>query len=86
MERADASLEMFLFALNFCKTVLSKCVEWFTMIYDATGMTSLWIGGVALASVFSILVLRLRSGQNLSSGAIGSFVISRVNRHKANKE
>lgn len=74
------------FAVAFGKRVLTSVLGWFVDIYEATGMTSLWIGVVVLAAVFSIVVVPLRGGADLSRGALGSFVMNRVNRHKSHDD
>lgn len=70
------------FAIQFCKVILSNCLQWFVMVYDALGLKSLWIGAVVLAAVFSIVIVPLRGGADLTGGALGSFLVNKTNRHK----
>lgn len=74
--------QLLAFALQFGKTVLSNVLSWFIEIFNRTGMTGLWIGVVVLMAVFSIVIIPLRGGADLSKGALGSFVMNRTNRHK----
>lgn len=73
---------VFAFAVAFGKRILTTLLVWFQDIYEATGMTSLWIGVVVLAAVFSIVIIPLRGGADLTNGALGSFLMNKVNRHK----
>lgn len=70
------------FAVAFGKRILTTLLLWFEEIYRATGMTSLWIGAVVLAAVFSIVIFPLRGGADLTSGALGGFLMNKVNRHR----
>ena len=80
------TIEIFTFAIAFGKRILTELLHWWEEIYRATGMTSLWIGVVALGAVFSILIIPLRGGVDLAHGALGSFLMNRVNRHKSHDE
>lgn len=73
---------VFSFAVAFGKRILTTLLMWFQDIYEATGMTSLWIGVVVLAAVFSIVIVPLRGGADLTNGALGGFLMNKVNRHK----
>lgn len=73
---------VFSFAVAFGKRILTTLLIWFQDIYEATGMTSLWIGVVVLAAVFSIVIAPLRGGADLTGGALGGFLMNKVNRHK----
>lgn len=74
------------FAISFGKRILTTVLTWFNEIYEALGLTSLWIGVVVLAAVFSIVIIPLRGGADLSRGALGSFVMNKVNRHKGHDD
>ena len=65
------------------KRVLTEVIYWFDTILVSTGMRSVWGGILVVVAVFSVLLIPLRGGADLTSGALGSFVKSRVNRHKA---
>lgn len=73
---------VFSFAVAFGKRILTTLLIWFQDIYEATGMTSLWIGVVVLTAVFSIVIVPLRGGADLTNGALGGFLMNKVNRHK----
>lgn len=70
------------FAISFGKRILTTVLLWFEDVYRALGLSSLWIGVVVLAAVFSIVIVPLRGGADLSRGALGTFVMNKVNRHK----
>lgn len=74
------------FALSFGKRILTTVITWYQQVYEAMGMTSLWIGVVILSAVFSIVIIPLRGGADLSRGALGSFLMNKVNRHKRNDD
>lgn len=73
---------IFDFAVTFGNRILTTLLTWFQSIYRACGMESLWIGVVVLAAVFSIVIVPLRGGADLSNGALGGFLMNKVNRHK----
>lgn len=70
------------FAIAFCRRILATLLAWFFDLYESLGLTSLWIGVVVLSAVFSIVIIPLRGGADLTRGALGSFVMNKVNRHK----
>lgn len=74
------------FALSFGKRILTTVITWYQQVYEAMGMTSLWIGVVILSAVFSIVIIPLRGGADLSRGALGSFLMNKVNHHKRNDD
>lgn len=74
------------FSISFGKKILEALLGWYQDVYVATGLTDLWIGVVVLALVFSIVIVPLRGGADLSHGALGSFVMNRVNRHKSHDD
>lgn len=71
------------FAINFGRDVISAVVMWYHNVYEACGLTGLWIGVVILSIVFSIFVVPLRGGADISRGAIGDFAFTRVNTARA---
>ena len=81
-----SSAKLASWAIASCKAVLASVLNWFIQIYDAVGLTSLWIGAVVFVAVFSIVVVPLRGGADLSRGALGSFLMNKVNRHKGQDE
>lgn len=70
-------------ALALGKRVLTTSILWFEQILDATGLTGVWMGIIIVFAVFSILLVPLRGGFDLSQGALGSFIMGRVNRRKS---
>lgn len=75
---ADA---IFTFAINIGRDILTALLVWYQAVYEATGMTGLWIGVVALSIVFSVVLVPLRGGRDLTRGAFGSFAMNRINNH-----
>lgn len=71
-----------LFAISFGKRILTQIIQWFGDTLSAIGMTDLWIGAVVFAAVFSIVIVPLRGGADLTHGALGGFLMNKVNRHK----
>ena len=70
------------FAISFGKRILTQLLYWFEDVFSAVGMTELWIGIVVFAAVFSIVIAPLRGGADLTHGALGGFLMNKVNRHK----
>ena len=70
------------FCIAVMKRVLTEGIYWFDDIMVATGMRSVWGGVMVFTAVFSVLLIPLRGGADLTSGALGGFVKSRVNRSK----
>lgn len=70
-------------ALSFGKVIISTLLEWFTQIYNAIGMTNVWLGVVTISVVFSIFLLPLRGGADLGKGSFGSFLKNKVNNTKS---
>lgn len=73
------------FAIRFGKSILIAVLNWFQQIYEATGLTDLWIGAVTMAIVFSVILIPLRGGGDVTKGALGSFVVNQVNGKKASR-
>lgn len=71
------------FAIRFGKNILTALLNWFQQIYDATGLTDLWIGAVAMAIVFSVILIPLRGGGDVTRGAFGDLVVNQINNKKA---
>lgn len=76
-------------ALNFLnwsvllgRRILTALLNWFQQIYDTLGMTELWIAAIIMVVVFSVILVPLRGGGDLSKGALGSFVVNQVNKSK----
>ena len=67
---------------SWFRTIFSVLLGWFTDIYEATGMTQLWIGAVVLAIVFTVVLIPLRGGSGIFSGGLNEFTIDVVNKHK----
>lgn len=74
------------FAIAFGKRIITQLLHWFEDIFAAVGMTELWIGAVVFAAVFSIVIVPLRGGADLTNGALGGFLMNKVNRHKRNDD
>lgn len=72
------------FALAFGKVILTTLISWFTQLYEAIGMTELWIGAVTISIVFSIFLVPLRGGGDLGKGGFGGFLKNKVNKTKGN--
>lgn len=69
-------------AIAFGKRILTEAIHWFEQILVATGLRGVWAGVMVFVAVFSILLIPLRGGADLTGGALGSFVKSRVNHSK----
>lgn len=69
------------FAISFGKRILTQLLFWFEDVLSAVGMTELWIGIVVFAAVFSIVIVPLRGGADLTGGALGSFMKNKVSRY-----
>lgn len=69
-------------AIAVGKRVLTQVLLWFQNIIWATGLAPLWSGAMVFVAVFSILLIPLRGGADLTKGAIGRFAIGRINRSK----
>lgn len=69
-------------AIAVGKRVLTECIYWFEDVMKATGLFPLWAGTLVVVAVFSILLIPLRGGADLTNGALGGFVVNRVNKAK----
>ena len=69
-------------AIALMKRILTECLYWFSDVISATGLTPLWAGILVIVAVFSIILIPLRGGADLTGGAIGQFVKGRINRAK----
>ena len=74
---------VFTFCIELFRDIFYQLFIWFEDIYEATGMTSLWIGAVVLAIVFSVILIPLRGGSGIYGGVVNDFTKSAVNKHKA---
>lgn len=72
----------FEFASIFAGQVFTTLLQWFQKVYNAVDMFDLWIGIVVFVAVFSIVVMPLRGGADLTHGVFGSFLMNKVNKHK----
>lgn len=72
-------------SILFGRSVITAVLNWFQQIYESLGMTEIWIAAVAFAAVFSIILVPLRGGSDISRGALGSFVVNQVNSKKAER-
>ena len=70
-------------AISFGKVIISTLIDWFTQIYDSLGMTNIWLGAVTVSIVFSIFLIPLRGGADLSRGSFGGFLKNKVNKAKS---
>lgn len=77
---------IFDFSVNMCLIICRHLLSWFTDILTFTDMYELWIGVVVFTAVFSIVILPLRGGIDLSRGVFGSFLMNKVNRHRNNDD
>lgn len=69
-------------AIAFGKRVITEVLYWFQQIMTATGLMPLWAGTLVVTAVFSIILIPLRGGADLTRGALGQFVFGRINKAK----
>lgn len=74
------SQQLATWAIAFGKRLLTEILYWFQDIMTATGLMPLWAGTLVVVAVFSIILIPLRGGADLTSGALGSFILGRVNK------
>lgn len=77
-----SATELATWAIAIGKRVLTQSIYWFQDVLSATGLTPLWSGAMVFVAVFSILLIPLRGGADLTRGALGKFVMGRVNRSR----
>lgn len=69
-------------ALAFGKAILSTLLGWYTDLYEAMGLTNVWLGVITVSLVFSIFIIPLRGGADLTKGSFGAFLTNKVNDKK----
>lgn len=74
------------FALAFGRVLLSTLISWFVKVYEAIGMTEVWIGAITFAIVFSIILVPLRGGGDIGKGSFGGLLNNKVNKTKGNSK
>ena len=72
--------ELATWAIAIGRVVLTQAINWFDKVMTATGLEPLWAGALIIIALFSIILVPLRGGADLTRGALGSFVFSRVNK------
>lgn len=69
-------------AIIIGRVVLSTAINWFQEILIACGTFDIWKGVIVFVALFSIILIPLRGGGDLTAGLLGGFVMNRINKRK----